>query len=104
MSLEGKKIVKYGKYGFELGEFGNPLACMCDDKDNLLIADTLNNRLQLLHKYKWSKIELQPSPILPTSAVYDDNLLYVLDVLEKQLLKYEKENEIEIEQTKCVFM
>ena len=89
MSLEGKEFVKYGQYGSKLGEFGQPFACMCDDNDNLLIADMLNNRLQLMHGEQWSEMELQPPPNLPTDAVFDGQAIYVLDAYRKLLLKYD---------------
>ena len=89
MSLEGKEPVKCGKFGVKLGEFINPLACMCDDDDNLLTADFGNNRLQLLHGKQWSKIELKPHPFDPEGAVYDGHAIYVLGFNPCQILKYE---------------
>ena len=91
MSLDGKEIVKYGKYGFELSESINPLACMCDDDDSLLIGDYFNRRLLLLHEEKRSPIELQPPPRWATDAVFDGCALYVLDACKRQLFKYEAE-------------
>ena len=91
MSLEGRAIVKYGRYGTKIGEFNQPFECMCDDDDNLLIVDFWNNRLQLLHGEKWSKIKLQPPPMWPHKAVFDGRALYMFDIYIN-LLKYEPEN------------
>ena len=102
MSLEEQKFVEYGGHGEKLGNFNYPYVCTCDDDDNLLIADMLNNRLQLLHGKRWSKIELQPPPIRPTGAAYDGCALYVMDVHKKQLLKYDVE--IVIAKNVCVVM
>ena len=91
ISLERKEIVKYDQYGIELGQLKYSFACMCDDDDNLLIADMFNHRLRLLHGAQWSEVELQSSPIWPKDAVYDGHALYVLGLIPGQLFKYEAE-------------
>ena len=92
MSLEGKEILKYGRYGTNLGEFDHPYACMCDDDENLLITNVSNRCPQLLHGEQWYEIELQPPPFWPQAVVYDGHALYVRDAYEIQKFKYEKEH------------
>ena len=93
ISLEGKEIVKYVKYGIGFDKIIYPYACMCGGDDNLLIVDYCNHRLQLLHGEQWSEIELKPPSFYPKGAVYDGQALYVIDAYKSQLLKYETENE-----------
>ena len=73
----------------QIGEFTAQFACMYDGDDNLLIVDTLNKRLQLMHGEQWFEIKLQPPPFLPTGAVYDGNALYVLGKYPCRIVKYE---------------
>ena len=91
MTLSGKMIDTYGESGDEIGEFDGPFSYaifMCDCDSNLLVADQLNNRLQLLHGRQWSVLQLQPQPFQPCNAVYYGNALYVVQWNPHVLAKY----------------
>ena len=83
-------IDTYGNHGDQKGEFASPFSCMCDCDSNLLVADRLNNRLQLLRGKQWSVLQLQPPPSWPSNAVYYGNALYVVQWNQDALVKYEE--------------
>ena len=91
MSLDGKIIDIYSQNGHSKGDCLEPVACMTDDDDNLLIVNGTTQRLQLLHGTKWCQVDLTYSKA--QAAVYDGHALFVIDKQidggQHRMLKYE---------------
>ena len=77
---DGKPLVSYGNSGScEAGQLNIPLLCHGDDDGDVLIADILNQGLQVLHSDgHFSVVNIQDM-FRPQSAVYTPGRLYVLD-------------------------
>ena len=91
MSLDGKQITTYdGKKGNDIGEFDEPNACMSDKYGNMLIADSFNDRLQLLHGEQWFVLQLEPPLSRPCRAVYDSSALFVATWNPLAIVKYDE--------------
>ena len=89
-SLSGKQLGSWGSKGEEeVGELDHPYLCMTGTGGAVLIADTDNDRLQVLNAdRKWSVVSLQPDVWRPKSALIHcgrllvasgDTTLYVYD-------------------------
>lgn len=81
----------YGRPGSKVaGELNYPLISDDDDEDgSLLIADSRNNRIQVMTSHgEYTVLKLDPPVTVPRSAVLFNNHLYVMSMNNDTLVKY----------------
>ena len=92
-SLDGQLKSSTGRKGNgAAGELNGPRICVTDAAGATLIADTSNDRLQLLSaNEQWSTMNLQPSVKWPYGACVLNDMLFVNDLNEKSIHAYKTE-------------
>ena len=78
--FESTVVTSYGKFGSKApGELFQPRLGAVDDDGTLLIADEMNNRLQVVDKdSQWTVLDLEPPVLYPLGAVTSGQKLYVV--------------------------
>lgn len=95
-TITGSRLHLHGQYGHSrCEEFDCPLLCGLDSKQSLLVADTFNNRLQVVSQSNaWEEMHLQGMNTFPTDVVFTkDNQVVMLfsNMTVKKFVACEKE-------------
>lgn len=95
--MDGNYITSLGKLGSEEGCFKYPNDIYISEDGNLFISDSKNNRVQIFDKelrfikaINFSKFGLF---LIPSSVVTHENILFVADINNSCIYKFDLENE-----------
>ena len=93
LSQAGEVLQTHGKSGSgPAGELSAPRLCAVDSEESMLVADCVNDRLQVCDvSGQWSVLDLHPPAMTPVRAAVIDNKLYVCSLDEETLSVYASE-------------
>ena len=66
--------------------FREPCVCRLDSDGSMLVADKLNDRIQVFVEGEWRVLPLHPQPSRPVDAVVTQHALYVVNSCKKLIM------------------